>query len=134
MGQFVGAIQGITEACKVLNYPVVSGNVSLYNETDGQAILPTPTIGGVGLLKDYHYHAHASIKRENDILCVIGSIKGTLGCSDYLFDALGKDIGLPPTLDLEKEKLEEYIHEFGELPPLNRNNLLLIALFRKKND
>ena len=104
MGQFVGAIQGIKEACEALDYPVVSGNVSLYNETEGQGILPTPAIGGVGLLKDIHKMATIGIKRENDVICLIGETKGHLGCSDYLYDVCGKEAGLPADIDLVQER------------------------------
>ena len=64
MGQFVGCMRGIAEACKALDFPVVSGNVSLYNETNGRAILPTPTIGGVGLLDDFTKSATLAFKRR----------------------------------------------------------------------
>jgi len=104
MGQFVGAIQGIKEACEALDYPVVSGNVSLYNETDGKGILPTPAIGGVGLLKDVRKMATIGIKRENDVICLIGETKGHLGCSDYLYDVCGKELGLPADIDLVLER------------------------------
>lgn len=112
MGQFVGCIQGIGEACKALDYPVVSGNVSLYNETDGQGILPTPTIGGVGLISDIDKIASLDIKRENDVLFVVGDTKGHLGCSDYLLEIHNSEEGLPPKIDLEIEKRNGlFIHE-----------------------
>ncbi|MBU3537178.1 phosphoribosylformylglycinamidine synthase II, partial [Alkalihalobacillus clausii] len=63
MGQLVGCLQGIGEACRALDFPVVSGNVSLYNETNGVGILPTPTIGGVGVLDDVARHATIALKR-----------------------------------------------------------------------
>ena len=83
MGQIVRAINGITEACKALDYPVVSGNVSLYNETDGKAIKPTPAIGGVGLLVDANKRCDTKFKKINDQIFVIGETFGHLSCSIY---------------------------------------------------
>jgi len=104
MGQFVGCIKGIGEACRELAFPIVSGNVSLYNETHGQAILPTPAIGGVGLLPDVTIRATATFEKDGDAIIVIGG-KGThLGASQYLFDVLGREEGAPPPVDLAKEK------------------------------
>ena len=104
MGQFAGCIQGITIACKALDYPVVSGNVSLYNETNGQAILPTPTIGGVGLIKNIDFRASINLKRHNDVLFVIGDTDGHLGCSDYMLEIHNSEQGLPPDIDFDIEK------------------------------
>ncbi len=104
MGQFAGCIQGISQACKALDYPVVSGNVSLYNETHGNSILPTPTIGGIGLIKDINFIASIGFKRDNDVLFVIGDTKGHLGCSEYLLEIHGSEEGLPPEIDLNLEK------------------------------
>lgn len=104
MGQFVGCIKGIGEACRELNFPIVSGNVSLYNETHGEAILPTPAIGGVGLLPDVSVRAGAAFANEGDAIVVIGG-KGThLGASQYLADVLGREDGAPPPVDLAAEK------------------------------
>lgn len=104
MGQFVGCIKGIGEACRELSFPIVSGNVSLYNETHGQAILPTPAIGGVGLLPDVNVRAKAAFEGEGDAILVIGG-KGThLGASQYLADILGREEGAPPPVDLSLEK------------------------------
>ncbi|EFO30692.1 phosphoribosylformylglycinamidine synthase II [Roseibium sp. TrichSKD4] len=104
MGQFVGCIKGIGEACRELAFPIVSGNVSLYNETHGQAILPTPAIGGVGLLPDVTIRATAAFEKDGDAIIVIGG-KGThLGASQYLSDVLGREEGAPPPVDLAKEK------------------------------
>lgn len=104
MGQFVGCIKGIGEACRELAFPIVSGNVSLYNETHGQAILPTPAIGGVGLLPDVTVRATAAFENDGDAIIVIGG-KGThLGASQYLSDVLGREEGAPPPVDLAKEK------------------------------
>ncbi len=79
MGQFVGVIEGIREACLALDYPVVSGNVSLYNETRGNAILPTPVIGGVGLIADARHAIDLALKRDGDALILIGETHGHLG-------------------------------------------------------
>jgi phosphoribosylformylglycinamidine synthase subunit PurL len=104
MGQLVGCIAGIGEACRALDFPVVSGNVSLYNETLGQGILPTPTIGGVGLVDDVAVHASLSFKRAGDVLLLIGWTTGWLGQSIYLREWLGREDGAPPPVDLAAEK------------------------------
>jgi phosphoribosylformylglycinamidine synthase len=104
MGEIVAAIEGIAEACRALSFPVVSGNCSLYNETNGEAILPTPAIGGVGLLKDVHRMATIAFKREGDAIVLIGATKGHLGQSLYLREIEGREEGAPPPIDLEAEK------------------------------
>ena len=104
MGQLVGALQGVSEACIALNYPVVSGNVSLYNETNGQAISPTPAIGGVGVLKDVSKHTTVAFKQESDVIVVVGETKGHLGQSIFLRDILGKEEGAAPAVELAVEK------------------------------
>jgi phosphoribosylformylglycinamidine synthase len=104
MGQFVGCIRGIAEACKALDFPVVSGNVSLYNETNGRAILPTPTIGGVGVLDDFTKSATLAFKRAGDVVILIGATRGWLGQSLYLRDICGREDGAPPPVDLAAEK------------------------------
>src|SRR6201989_714533 len=86
MGQFVGCVRGIAEACKALDFPVVSGNVSLYNETNGRAILPTPSIGAVGVLDDFSKSATLAFKNEGDVILMIGETQGWLGQSLYLRD------------------------------------------------
>jgi phosphoribosylformylglycinamidine synthase len=103
MGQFVGAVQGMKEACEVLKYPVVSGNVSLYNETNGVAIPPTPAIGGVGLVPDLSHRADIALKTEGDLLVVIGRENGHLGQSIYQLTVTGKVEGAPPPVDLADE-------------------------------
>lgn len=103
MGQLVGCLEGMTKACEALNYPVVSGNVSLYNETTGSAILPTPSIGGVGILKDYTKHASVAFKQEGDVIIRIGDMKGHLGSSLYLREIMGKEEGSPPPVNLGME-------------------------------
>ena len=104
MGQFVMAVRGIGEACRALDFPVVSGNVSLYNETNGQAILPTPAIGGVGLLKDVNRHATIPFKAAGETVIVIGETKGHLGQSIYLREIHSREEGLPPPVDLKAER------------------------------
>ncbi|AWN45576.1 phosphoribosylformylglycinamidine synthase subunit PurL [Methylobacterium terrae] len=104
MGQFVGCIQGIGEACRALDFPVVSGNVSLYNETEGVGILPTPTIGGVGVVDDVNRIATVAFKRDGDALVLIGATKGWLGQSAYLATICGREEGAPPPVDLAAEK------------------------------
>jgi phosphoribosylformylglycinamidine synthase II len=104
MGQFVGCIRGISEACKALDFPVIAGNVSLYNETNGRAILPTPTIGGVGLLDDVMQSATIAFKAENEALLLVGDTLGWLGQSMYLRDVCGREEGAPPPVDLVLER------------------------------
>lgn len=104
MGQFSNAIDGIAEACNALSYPVISGNVSFYNETNGVAVKPTPGIGGVGILKDSAKIADIKIKREGDTLILVGDTKGHLGASIFLKEIIGKEDGPPPPVDLELEK------------------------------
>ena len=96
MGQFVGCVRGIAEACKALDFPVVSGNVSLYNETNGKAILPTPSIGGVGLIDDFSKSATLAFKRAGDAILLIGETAGWLGQSVYLRDICDREEGAPP--------------------------------------
>jgi phosphoribosylformylglycinamidine synthase len=104
MGQFVGAVRGIAEACKALEFPVVSGNVSLYNETNGKAILPTPSIGGVGLLDDFSKSASLAFKRAGEAILLIGETTGWLGQSMYLRELCGREEGAPPPVDLTEER------------------------------
>ena len=104
MGQLVGCLKGIGEACLVLDFPVVSGNVSLYNETNGIGILPTPTIGGVGVMDDVERHATVALKREGDVLVLIGRTEGWLGQSLYLAEIAGREEGAPPPVDLAVER------------------------------
>ncbi len=104
MGQFVLAVRGIGDACRALDFPVVSGNVSLYNETNGQAILPTPAIGGVGIIKDVTKHATIPFKAAGETILVIGETKGHLGQSIYLREIQGREEGAAPPLDLRVER------------------------------
>src|SRR5215217_243144 len=104
MGQIVKAIDGMAEACRVLDFPVVSGNVSLYNETNGAAIPPTPTVGAVGILTDYAQRADFSSMKAGDALVVVGVNHGELGASIYLREVLGREDGAPPPVDLALER------------------------------
>ena len=106
MGQFVGCIEGIGEACRALDFPVVSGNVSLYNETNGKGILPTPAIGAVGLLPDFEQRASVAFKAAGEAILLVGETKGHLGQSIYVRDILGKtdDRSAPPPVDLAVER------------------------------
>ncbi|MEX6509022.1 phosphoribosylformylglycinamidine synthase subunit PurL [Jiella sp. M17.18] len=104
MGQFVKAVEGIGAACSALAFPIVSGNVSLYNETQGQAILPTPTIGGVGLIEDRTRTARVDNMRQGDVLFLVGRDGTHLGASAYLATIEEREDGAPPTVDLAEEK------------------------------
>jgi phosphoribosylformylglycinamidine synthase subunit PurL len=104
MGQLVFCLKGIGDACLALDFPVVSGNVSLYNETNGRGILPTPTIGGVGLLDDVSVHATIAFKKAGETILLIGETDGWLGQSVYLRDICGKEEGAPPPVDLDVER------------------------------
>ncbi|KLN59280.1 phosphoribosylformylglycinamidine synthase [Kiloniella spongiae] len=104
MGQFVGCIEGMRDACLALDYPVVSGNVSLYNETNGKGILPTPVIGGVGLLKDSTKTATVAFESEGESLVLIGSSIGHVGMSIYLDVIEGRREGNAPIVDLAAER------------------------------
>ncbi|MEZ5883172.1 MAG: phosphoribosylformylglycinamidine synthase subunit PurL [Paracoccaceae bacterium] len=121
MGQFVGAIKGIGEACRALDFPIVSGNVSLYNETDGTGILPTPTIGAVGLLATLD-EMIAGQPAEGDIALVIGRTEGHLGQSALACEAFAIEAGDAPHVDLDTER------RHGEFLRANR------ALLRAAND
>jgi phosphoribosylformylglycinamidine synthase len=104
MGQIVRATDGMAEACAALDFPVVSGNVSLYNETNGAAIPPTPTVGGVGLLADSSKRADFAGMKAGDALILIGETTGELGASMYLRECLGREDGAPPPVDLDLER------------------------------
>src|SRR6185295_18962215 len=103
MGQIVYAIDGMAEACRALAFPVISGNVSLYNETNGQAILPTPAIGGVGIIDNPERRATADAVKPGDVLVLIGADGQHLGQSIYARDMFGIGGGAPP-VDLALEK------------------------------
>ncbi|MHA6262125.1 phosphoribosylformylglycinamidine synthase subunit PurL [Arenibacterium sp. CAU 1754] len=103
MGQFVGAIKGIGAACLALDMPIVSGNVSLYNETDGKGILPTPTIGAVGLLAHTDDIIGDEV-REGHVALLVGETKGHLGQSALLAEVFNREDGDAPHVDLDAEK------------------------------
>ncbi|EMD82450.1 Phosphoribosylformylglycinamidine synthase, synthetase subunit [Pacificimonas flava] len=103
MGQFVGCIEGMAEACAALDMPIVSGNVSLYNETNGIGILPTPAIGAIGLLKDYTRRADIAFKAAGDTIFIVGATRGHLGQSLWLRYIDGREEGPPPPVDLHTE-------------------------------
>ncbi|CCJ07627.1 phosphoribosylformylglycinamidine synthase subunit PurL [Methylocystis sp. SC2] len=104
MGQFVGCLEGIGEAARALEFPIVSGNVSLYNETQGAGILPTPAIGGVGLIADVAKAVQTGFARDGDAILLIGETKGWLGQSAYAHDLCGRTDGAPPPVDLDAER------------------------------
>ena len=104
MGQFAGACQGMGAACRALDFPVVSGNVSLYNETNGEAILPTPVIGGVGVIDDLDHRAAIALPGHGLALVLIGETAGWLGASLYLREIEGREDGAPPPVDLDAER------------------------------
>ncbi len=103
MGQFASAIEGMGEACRALDFPVVSGNVSLYNETEGRAILPTPAIGGVGVLERAADAVGLSLPPGLELV-VIGATEGWLGQSLWLREIAGREAGPPPPVDLAAER------------------------------
>jgi phosphoribosylformylglycinamidine synthase len=104
MGQFVGCVAGIAAASKAFDFPVVSGNVSLYNETNGEAILPTPVIGGLGLVDDLDRTARVAFVEPDQAIILIGDTTGWLGASAYLAQIEGRDEGAPPPVDLAAER------------------------------
>ena len=104
MGQFEAAVRGIADACRALEIPVVSGNVSFYNETDGRAIPPTPTIGMVGLLEDVGRHVRLPFARKGDTIALLGRTRDELGGSEFLRVIRGRDEGPCPEVDLAAER------------------------------
>ena len=108
MAQLTGCLDGMGDACRALDFPIVSGNVSLYNESKatggGSAILPTPAIGGVGLLADWSKSATIAFKGTGDVIVLIGDRRGHLGQSLWLREVHGREDGPPPPVDLEAER------------------------------
>jgi phosphoribosylformylglycinamidine synthase subunit PurL len=108
MAQFVGCLDGMADACRALDFPIVSGNVSLYNESKatggGSAILPTPAIGAVGLIKDWSKASNIAFKSEGEAIFVIGTTRGHIGQSLWLRELHGREDGAPPPVDLAAEK------------------------------
>ncbi|HET6923047.1 MAG TPA: phosphoribosylformylglycinamidine synthase subunit PurL [Anaeromyxobacteraceae bacterium] len=103
MWQFAECVRGIAEACRALGTPVVSGNVSLYNETEGKAILPTPTVAMVGLVEPVERTCTSHFKRAGDLVALVGTLRAEAGGSEYLA-MRGVEAGRPPSLDLTREK------------------------------
>jgi len=108
MAQIVGCLEGMSEACRALDFPIVSGNVSLYNESKatggGSAILPTPAIGGIGLLADWSTSATIAFQNDGDDIWLIGDRPGHLGQSMWLREIHGREDGAPPPVDLAAER------------------------------
>ena len=104
MGQFVGCVRGIGAACRALDFPVVSGNVSLYNESAGRGILPTPSIGGVGVIADVAAAATPAFAGQGHAILLVGATVGWLGQSLYLREICGREEGAPPPVDLAAER------------------------------
>ena len=104
MGEIVSAVDGIGAACRALDFPVIGGNCSLYNETNGEGILPTPAIGAVGLMHDVHRMATVAFKREGDSILLIGETRGHLGQSIFLREIQQMETGAAPPVDLAAEK------------------------------
>src|SRR5205807_617566 len=105
--QLVGCLEGMAEACRALDFPIVSGNVSLYNESKatggGSAILPTPAIGGVGLLQDWEKSATIGFKGAGEAIFIVGGTRGDYGQSLWLREIHGCQEGTPPPVDLYEE-------------------------------
>ena len=117
MGQFVECVKGISEACVYLDFPVVSGNVSFYNETNNKSIYPTPTIGGVGLIAKLENIINKDIKAIDSLILLIGKTKGNLGQSEFFREVLNLRTGQPPEINLFNEK---------------NNGLIIQSLINKK--
>src|SRR5205085_1246947 len=122
MAQIVHALEGMSEACRALDFPIVSGNVSLYNESKatggGSAILPTPAIGGVGLMEDWTKAVGIGFKTEGEDIYLIGHSVGHLGQSLWLREIVGREAGPPPPVDLNDERkaaefVKKLLAEFG---------------------
>ena len=104
MGEFVECVEGINEASKFLDYPVVSGNVSFYNETKDKGVKPTPTIGGVGLINNYKNVLTMNLKKEGNLIIVVGKTEGHIEQSVFARDILNEKKGPPPEINLFNEK------------------------------
>jgi len=104
MGEFVECVQGLGEASKYLDFPVVSGNVSFYNQTKDKGIKPTPTIGGIGIIKDYKKMVNMKLKKKDNIVLVVGKTEGHLDQSIFARDILNEKNGPPPEINLFNEK------------------------------
>jgi phosphoribosylformylglycinamidine synthase len=112
MWQFAEAVAGMGEACRALDVPITGGNVSLYNETDGQAVLPTPVVGVVGIIEHAERVVRRTFQQAGDAVVVVGESWGELGGSEYLKVVHGQVRGRPPRLDLERERaLQRFLVE-----------------------
>jgi len=110
--QFRRAVEGLADACEALGTPVISGNVSFYNETPERAIHPTPTVGMVGLLPDADKRVTMGFKDKGDLIYLVGGGEPTLGGSEYLAVVQGQEVGRPPALDMDAErKLQAFLRE-----------------------
>jgi phosphoribosylformylglycinamidine synthase II len=119
MAQIVGCLEGMGDACRALDFPIVSGNVSLYNESKatggGSAILPTPAIGGVGLMQDHEKMATIGFKAEGDAIFLVGQNNGHLGQSLWLRELHGREDGAPPPINLVQERTHgEFVRKLIE--------------------
>jgi phosphoribosylformylglycinamidine synthase subunit PurL len=124
MAQFTGCLEGMAEACIALDYPIVSGNVSLYNESKatggGSAILPTPAIGGVGVLEDVAKMTTIGFKAEGDLVWLLGGAGTNLGQSLYLREVHGQEAGNAPAVNLQEEKRRgELVRRFVDMGKTN---------------
>ena len=104
MTQFAECLRGMGDACRALDYPVISGNVSLYNETNGRAILPTPVIGGVGVIADWRAARGLAFRAADEDIVLVGAAAGHIGQSLYLREIHGREDGAPPPVDLAVER------------------------------
>ena len=115
MWQFAQAVEGIGEACRALGVPITGGNVSLYNETDGNAVYPTPVIGVVGLLEHADRVVSGRFKASGDVVMLLGEGRGELGGSEYLKLVYDQVRGVPPALDLDRERaLQDLLVKLAE--------------------
>jgi len=104
MWQFARAVAGMGTACRALDIPITGGNVSLYNETDGNGVLPTPVLGVVGLIEDADTVVRRTFRNAGDVVILLGESRAELGGSEYLKVVHGLVRGVPPVLDLDREK------------------------------
>jgi phosphoribosylformylglycinamidine synthase len=104
MWQFARAVEGMAEACRILDIPITGGNVSLYNETEGRAVYPTPVVGVVGLIDDASRVVGRAFRERDAVVVLVGSSAADLGGSEYLKVVHGLVRGVPPALDLPRER------------------------------
>lgn len=104
MGEFIDCINGMKEACEFLNFPVVSGNVSFYNETNSKSIHPTPVIGGIGIINDLKRITNIKTKENGNLIIIVGKTIGHLGQSAFLYENFSITDGPPPEINLLNEK------------------------------